>query len=131
MIGLTLTQLSASTCPYCYKCINAELLKTRLFRRNHYQCSNCLNIVYICGSSDCNNYVKSEKKSSRFCAACSMGRSDCGGTYDVGGVDSSSNSSEYIACKQKAPECMGSGDSINDVSSDWVVVVIKYTRGVF
>lgn len=74
--------------------------------------------MYICSSSGCGNYVKSEKKSSRYCAVCSMEPSDCGGVYDIGGVESSSNSSEYIVCKQKTPECMSSGDSINDVGSD-------------
>lgn len=99
-------------CPYCSRWGQASLLTRRWFRRNQYLCAHpdCKKVVYICLSTSCNNYVKSEKKSRKYCDVCCSGYAgDTGG--DGGGDDS------YLPSEQR--EHMGSRHKTsNDISSD-------------
>lgn len=106
-------------CPYCSRLVQASLLKRRLFRRNQYLCTHeeCKKIVYICLSTSCDNYVKSEKNSSKYCDICCSGYSVGSGDGD-GDSYSPSEQREHIGSRHKTSNDISSDNTFTDSGGD-------------
>lgn len=109
-------------CPYCSRLVQASLLKRRWFHRNQYLCAHldCKKVVYICLSTSCDNYVKSEKKSSKYCDICRSGYmgDSGGGDGGVGDFSSPSEQREYIGSRQKTSNDTGADNTYADSGGD-------------
>lgn len=102
-------------CPYCSNFVQAILLKGRWFYRNQYLCTHphCKKVVYICLSLFCDNYVKSGKKSSKYCSVCSSDSGDGGDGGDE--VFYSPEPREYIENRHKSSSDLESDSSSSDI----------------